>query len=101
MLEDAFVVRDQAALARLFEDRGVLAAGGEAHGGGEIERLAMTMWEREVTYLADPRRIVQARDTALVIARRSVSVARRAGDGRWRFAISLLDPRPTTERETP
>jgi hypothetical protein len=46
----------------------VLAAGGgreEARGGEVIARLATAIWHRERTYLAEPRRVIQARDTAL------------------------------------
>jgi hypothetical protein len=44
----------------------------------------------ERDYLADPRRVLQSRDTALIIAEQSVNVVRRRSDGTWRFAISLL-----------
>jgi hypothetical protein len=92
LFEDAFVVRDGAALAQLFEDGAVLgAAPGEARGGEQISRLAAAMWEREYSYLGDPQRVVQARDTALVVARQGINVVRRRGDGTWLYAISLLD----------
>ncbi len=93
LFEDAFVVRDRDALAQLFEDGAVLVAGGgprEARGVEEIARLATAMWERDRTYLADPRRVLQARDTALVVADRGINVLRRGADGTWRYAISLL-----------
>lgn len=94
LLEDAFVVRDSDALAQLFEDGALLVAGGgprEARGTAEIARLATAMWERDRTYLADPRRVLQSRETALVVAERGINVLRRGSDGTWRFAISLLD----------
>jgi hypothetical protein len=95
LLEDAFVVRDREALARLFEEGAVLGvAAGEARGGDQIGRLAAAMWERDVSYVADPRRLVQARDTALVVACQGINVVRRGGDGGWRYAISLLDVNP-------
>ncbi len=93
LLEDAFVVRDGAALRSLFEESAVLATDGgarEAQGGEAIERAATAMWCGEITYLADPRRIVQARDTALVVAGGGISVVHRGGDGAWRYVISLL-----------
>ena len=77
LFEDAFVVRDREALAELFEDGAVLVAGGgpqEARGGEEIARFATAMWERDRTYVADPRRVLQARDTALVVASRGINV---------------------------
>lgn len=102
LFEDAFVVRDRDALAQLFEDGAVLAADGghqEARGAAQIARFATAMWERERTYLADPRRVLQARDTALVVAARAVNVLRRGGDGTWRYAITLLDIDHTTPKE--
>lgn len=93
LFEDAFVVRDRAALTGLFEDGAVLgAAPGEARGGEQIGRFAAAMWSRDLSYLAEPRRVVRARDTALVIGRQGVNVVRRQDGGRWLYAISLLDP---------
>lgn len=93
LFEDAFVVRDRAAVTELFEDGAVLVvhgAAGQARGCDEIARVALALWEEDVTYVADPARVLQARGTALVITRRGVNVARRAGDGTWRYAIALL-----------
>jgi hypothetical protein len=103
LFEDAFVIRDRDALAGLFEDRAVLVAGEgkEARGGQEIARFATAMWERHYTYLANPRRILQAHDTGLILAAAGVNVVRRGGDGSWRYAISLLDIDDTTNREDP
>jgi hypothetical protein len=53
-------------------------------------RLASDMWEQDRTYLAGPSRVVQARDTDLVVAKRGVNVVRRGPDGGWRYAIALL-----------
>jgi hypothetical protein len=99
MFEDAFVVRDPDAVTRLFEDGGLLATDSETRSGDAIGPFAAALWEREVTFLADPRRVLQAHDTALVVSQRSVSVLRRSGDGRWRYAISLLDVGGTTREE--
>jgi hypothetical protein len=102
LLEDAFVIRDPEALAELFEDGAVLAAGDgtrEARGGEKIEHLAAAMWERDRTYLAEPRRVLQARDTALVIGARSTNVIRRGSDGAWRYAIALLSLEEPTTKE--
>jgi hypothetical protein len=54
------------------------------------------MWELERSYLADPRRVLQVRDTALVLSGRAISVVRRGDDGSWRYAISFLDLEQTT-----
>jgi len=50
---------------------------------------------------ADPRRILQVRDTALVLAGRTISVVRRTEDGSWRYAISLLDLEKPTRTSPP
>ena len=101
LFEDAFVTRDRQALARLFEEGAVLVTRGgpQARGGDEIARFAEAMWERDRTYVADPRRVLQARDTALVVAEHAINVVRRGSDGGWRYAISLLSLRDPTPRE--
>jgi hypothetical protein len=63
LLEDAFVIRDGEALAELFEDGAVFVAEEgvrEARGGHEIAGLAREMWQRNRTYLADPRLVLPA-----------------------------------------
>lgn len=102
LLEDAFVIRDPKALAELFEDGAVLVAGDaqpEARGGEEILQLTAAMWERDAIYLAEPQRVLQARDTALVVAERGINVVRRGSDGVWRYAISLLSLHDPTSKE--
>ena len=91
LFEDALVIRDREALAELFEERAVLVAGDErpACGGEEIARLALATWEGDHTYVADPRRVTQARDIALIVAERGINVVRRGCDGDWRYAIVL------------
>jgi ketosteroid isomerase-like protein len=104
LFEDAFVVRDREALAELFEEGAVLVAGDgaqEARGAAQIARLAAAMWDDGRTYVADPRRVLQARDTALVVAERGVSVVRRGPDGGWRYAISVLAMDDTSAGEEP
>jgi uncharacterized protein DUF4440 len=97
LFEDAFVVRDREALAGLFEERAVLAAGAaeEARGGEAIASVAAAMWDDDLSYVASPQRVLQANDTALVLGDRGINVVRRGSDGRWRYAISLLDVEPT------
>jgi hypothetical protein len=101
LLEDAFVVRDGEALIELFEDGAVLVGSGaeKARGDEEIARLASALWDRDHTYVADPWRILQARDTALVMAERGINVACRGSDGIWRYAIALLSFGPSLGRE--
>jgi Domain of unknown function (DUF4440) len=93
LLEDAFVLRDGAALAPLFEAGAVLAPGDgprATRGRAAIAREAAALWARDRTYVAAPRRVLQARDTALVVGRWGIHVVRRGRDGAWRYAISLL-----------
>jgi len=93
LLEDAFVLRDTAAVGRLFDPRAVLLAqeAGEAHGRAEITGVVVGMWARERSYLADVRWVAQVRDTALVLGAGAIHVALRGRDRSWRYAISLLD----------
>jgi hypothetical protein len=101
LLEDAFVTCDRDALAGLFEDGAVLLAGresSEARGCVEIAVRTAAMCDRGFSYLADARRVLRSRDTTLVVAERAVNVMRRSSDGRWRYAISLLDIDTTNER---
>ena len=102
MFEDAFVTRDAEALSAMFAEGAVLAIGegrAAARGVEEIGRLAAVLWEGDRTYVADPHRVVQARDTALVLADGAINVVRRGSDGAWRYSIALLslDPTPTKE----
>jgi hypothetical protein len=95
LLEDAFVTRDPAALAQLFETGAALAAGPgrpgpAARGRAAIVRLAGAMWAHDRTYVADAPCVVQAGDTALVVAPGGTSVVRRGADGAWRYAIAVL-----------
>jgi hypothetical protein len=94
LLEDAFVLRDRSAVLPLFEAKAVLATPGktsEARGAVEIARSAASLWERRFTYLADPVRVVQVRDLALVLGAQGVNVVRRDREGGWRYAISVLE----------
>ncbi len=102
LFEDALVIRDRVALAELFEVGAVLVADDgrrSARGREEIARLAAQMWECGHGYVADPRRVLQARDTALVVAEGGINVLRRGGDGAWRYAIALLTPDDTMAKE--
>jgi hypothetical protein len=62
----------------------------EARGHRQIARVAAQLWDSRRLYLADPRRVLQVRDTALVVSGRAINVTRR-DNGSWRYAISLLD----------
>lgn len=95
LLEDGFVLGDRHALAELFDANAVLCAGPgpaaiEARGSEQITLAAGTLAERGYSYLADPRRVLQVGDTALVVAPQAINVMRRGADRRWRYAVSYL-----------
>ena len=99
LLEDAFVLHDHHALVQLFREGAMLVVGGglpEARGHQQITKAATQLWDLDRRYLAEPRRILQVRDTALVLADHAINVVRRGEDGFWRYAISLLDLEKTT-----
>lgn len=102
LFEDAFVMEDPEQLVGLFEDAGVLAAGDSgaiACGRASIRRSAPGLWTRHPGYVPAGRRVLQARDTALVVSAAAIQVARRGQDGSWRVAICLLQTRRQTHRE--
>ncbi len=102
LLEDAVVLRSASGVAELFEEGGLLAVGhrGEpARGRRRIASAAVAMWQGPRAYVADQRRVLQTRDTALVVAVRALHVTRRAADGRWRLAVSLVHDPAERERE--
>jgi hypothetical protein len=92
LLEDALVMGDHEAVAQLFERNALLVTGNgaiELRGDG-IGRHATALRDQGYRYVSDPQLILQAHNTTLVVAQRAVNVMRRRGDGRWRYAISLL-----------
>jgi len=102
LFEDAFLAKDRDALGELFAEEAVLVADElphQARGTKDIVRLAEALWQSGRTYLADPRQVLQARNTALVLADHGISVVQRGSDGAWRFAISLLSFNDTTTKE--
>jgi hypothetical protein len=89
LFEDSLVLRDRQMVAELFEDGALLVVNDEraARGRADIARLALLSWEGDHTYVANPERVMQARDTALIISRRGINVVRRGSDGTWRYVI--------------
>ena len=104
LFEDAFVVRDQISAAGLFDQSSVLACTAvarAARGRAAIAELVERLWESDHTYVAEPRQVLQAGDTALVIGSHVVNVARRGPAG-WSYAIALLGEFDhATERQEP
>lgn len=103
LLEDAFVLRDAAALARLFEVAGVLVAEGlpAAHGRAEIGRVGARLWRDGRSYVADARRVLMAHGVALVIGHGAVHVVRRGRDRSWRYVITMLHDGASTDQQDP
>jgi hypothetical protein len=103
LLEDAFLMHDRVALSGLFE-KGAVLAGRDgspvAHGRTQIVEAATTGWAREELYLASPLRVLQTSNTALIAGACAISVARRSGDGAWRYSIALLHSQPQPQRRT-
>lgn len=102
LLEDALLMRDDATVAALFEAGAVLVAddGPPIRGDAAIASLALALWEGDRAYVADPRRVVQARDLALIVAERAISVVRRDRDGTWRYVIAAVSLDDTTHRRS-
>lgn len=90
MLEDAFILKDAAAAAELFEDSALLIdrAASEARGRAAIAQAIARDWKS--AYVANSSQVFQAGDLALSLGL-GVSVLRRRPDGEWRLAIALLN----------
>ena len=91
LFEDALVIRDHQNLSALFEPGAMLVTGNEppARSSEAIVRMALATWGGDHPYVADPRRVVVARDTALIIVEQGMNVVHRDRDGAWRYAIVL------------
>ena len=89
LIEDACLQRDRALLDNLFHDAAVLAtpSGVVVHGREAVGDMLV-----DRTYLAARgKRVLQVRNTALVVVAAGVHVLGRDDDGTWRAAISFLD----------
>jgi len=79
LLEDAFVVRDRGAVVDLFEPDGLLADRAmHTARGAAIGPFVAQLWAQDLTYLSRPDRVLQACDTALIVAAGAISVVRRS-----------------------
>ena len=92
LMEDAILLRDADAIAGLFQPGGLLAIAGtpQLRGRGQIREAVGALCLRRPGYLAEPRRVLQVRDVALLIGRDVVNLARRGDDGTWRYDICAL-----------
>lgn len=89
LLEDALLLGDGPAVADLFADGGVLVID---DGFRPVQVDAQLLLNSGDGYLAAPRRVVQTPDTALLIGDGVINVARRSGDGSWRYRIAVIQP---------
>ncbi len=91
LLEDAFIVKDAAAAAELFEEAALLVDGcapSEARGRPAIARAIASVWDHWA-YVAGSSHVFQAGDLAVSLGP-NVNVLRRRPDGVWRLAIAML-----------
>ena len=91
LFEDALLVRDHQVLTALFESGAtlVMSSAEPVRGGEAIARAALASRNGIGAYVADPRRVLLARNSALVVTDRGVNVMHRGDDGAWRYAIVL------------
>ena len=92
LLEDAVLMADADAAARLFEPYGLLFVEGTACElrGREGIRRAAAGWLFRHGSLGTARRVLQAGDTALLLGADVVNVVRRREDGSWKYVICVL-----------
>lgn len=97
LFEDALIMRDPEVVATLFEEGAVFITGDlpPVRGGAAIGRVVVTPHEGDTPYVADPHRVIQTRDVALMMASQGINVMRRGSDGGWRYAIALRFLNPT------
>src|SRR5215204_7822621 len=101
LFEDALLVRDHQVLTALFESGATLVMGGQqpVRGGEAIARAALATRDGIGAYVADPRRVLLARNSVLVITDQGVNVMQRGADGSWRYAIVLHAVEQSNGRE--
>jgi quercetin dioxygenase-like cupin family protein len=101
LFEDALLLRDRQVLTALFESGATLVMGDDQpiRGGEAIARAALASRNGIGAYVAEPRRVLLARDSALVVTDRGVNVMQRGDDGAWRYAIVLHAVEESNGRE--
>lgn len=95
LLEDALVVEDSEALGELFEPVALVAHREQSVRGPRIVPFFAALRAAGFTYVAAPRLVLQAGDTALIVTGPSISVVHRDAACRWRYAITAIDPKGT------
>ena len=101
LFEDALLLRDHQVLTALFESGATLVMGGEQpiRGSDAIARAALATRKGIGGYVADPQRLLLARNIALAITDHGVNVMHRGDDGAWRYAIVLQAMEESNGRE--
>src|SRR5829696_2967538 len=101
LFEDALLVRDHKVLTALFESGATLVMSSDepVRGGEAIARAALASRNGIGAYVADPRRVLLARNCALVVTDQGVNVMHRGDDGAWRYAIVLHAAEESNRRE--
>jgi quercetin dioxygenase-like cupin family protein len=101
LFEDALLLRDRQVLTALFESGATLVMGREQpiRGGEAIARVALARRTGIGAYVADPRRVLSARNCALVVTDQGINVMQRGDDGAWRYAIVLHAVEESNGRE--
>jgi hypothetical protein len=89
LLEDAIVLQDDAAVAALFEDGGVLVDKSGCVNG--CKRIAHLLSQQG--YLASPSSVTVVSNVAIVVGPQTVNVSCRDTGG-WRLVAAILTARP-------
>lgn len=83
------------ALAELFEEWAVLAAGCsllEVRGSRETAEALAGIHDEARPYITGPRRVTQIRSRALMVTDRGVNAVHRGENGAWRYEVLHLWP---------
>lgn len=90
LLEDALVLQDDAAVAALFEEGGVLVdRSGRVRGRNQIAKLLARQH-----YLAAPCSVTVVSNVAIVVGPQTVNLSCRDPGGGWRLIAAILTAPP-------
>jgi hypothetical protein len=88
LLEDALLLHDAAAVAALFEDRGILVTGP----GSVTARAQAADALAACGFIASPRSVALLDDIAVVVGDHTVNISCRGTDRRWRLVVAIMMP---------
>jgi hypothetical protein len=90
LLEDALVLQDDAAVAALFEEGGVLVeSSGCVRGRNQVAHLLA-----QQQYLAAPCSVTVVNNIAIVVGRHTVNVSCRDPGAGWRLVAAIVTATP-------